>query len=78
MKDYVQFLITPLLSVPDALEVTVGTSVVTIKIAQVDMGRVIGKQGNNISALRTLIRTYCTLHQIPPVNLTLEEVQKDQ
>jgi predicted RNA-binding protein YlqC (UPF0109 family) len=78
MKDYVAFLITPLLSVPDALEVTVGPSVVTIKIDQADMGRVIGKQGNNISALRTLIRTYCTLHQIPPVSLTLAEVQKDQ
>lgn len=78
MKDYLSFLLTPLLSEPEALVIEVGQSVITIKLAQIDMGRVIGKQGNNISALRTLLRTYCTIHQIAPVSLTLEETQKDQ
>lgn len=78
MKDYLQFLLTPLLSDPEALAIEVGQSVITVKLAQADMGRVIGKQGNNISSLRTLLRTYCSLHQIAPISLTLEEVQKDQ
>ncbi len=78
MKDYLQFLILPLLAEPDVLEINVGQSVVTAKIAKNDMGRVIGKQGNNISALRTLMRTYATIHNLPPVSLTLEEVQTDQ
>lgn len=78
MKDYLNFLLSPLLSAPDQFEINVGQSVITVKLAQVDMGRVIGKQGNTISALRTLLRTYCSLHQIAPVSLTLEELQKDQ
>ncbi len=27
---------------------------------------------NVINALRTLLKTYCAIHQLPPVNLTLE------
>jgi len=77
MQDYLKFLILPLLSLPDELDINVGQSVLTVKLAKDDMGRVIGKQGNNISALRTLLRTYCTIHNLPPVSLTLIEIQKD-
>ncbi len=73
MKDYLQFLVSPLLSKPEELIIKIGQSVVSISISKDDMGRVIGKQGSNVSALRTLLRTYCALHQLPPVSLTLEE-----
>ena len=45
-----------------------------IKIAKADMGRVIGKHGVIISALRNLVRTYSMVTRQPFVNLVLEEV----
>jgi uncharacterized protein len=72
MQDFLKYLISPLLTDPDALEITAGQSAVSLKVADADVGRIIGKQGNVINAIRTLLKTYCALHQLPPVNLTLE------
>jgi len=84
MEEYLKFLITPLLSVPKDLEILSSAGTFTLKVAPEDVGRIIGKHGNMISALRTLLRTYNTLHRQPPVNLILDtppapgpEVKKD-
>jgi uncharacterized protein len=71
MQDFIKFLVTPLLSEPKSLEIVVEPGNVSLKVADPDVGRIIGKQGNVINAIRTLVKTYCAVHQLPPVNLTL-------
>jgi predicted RNA-binding protein YlqC (UPF0109 family) len=73
MNEFVKFLVTPLLSHKDELEVVVSGSVVTLKINKEDMGRVIGKHGTIISALRNLVKTYCSVQNLPPVSVNLQE-----
>ena len=73
MEEYLRFLISPLLSHPDLLHVTINGPIVVLSVAEDDMGRVIGKHGATINSLRTLLRTYCALHQLPPSTLTLAE-----
>lgn len=73
MEEFVAFLVKPLLSQPDGLRITVSPHAVSIQVDPADMGRVIGKRGVIITALRNLIHAYCSLHQSPPVTLTLLE-----
>ena len=71
MEDFLKFIITPLLSEPKKLTIDVQNSIINLKVADSDVGRVIGKQGNVINAIRTLLKTYCAIHQLPLVSLTL-------
>ncbi len=71
MQDFLKFIVSPLLTEPDALKITVESGNISLKVADADVGRVIGKQGNVINAVRTLLKTYCAIHQLPPPNLTL-------
>lgn len=71
MEEYLKFLVTPLLGSPQDLSIKTTDSSIVVKVAETDTGRVIGKHGNVINALRTLLRTYCTLHQLPPPTLIL-------
>lgn len=72
MQDFLTFLITPLLTQPDQLVITIHNYSISLKVAPEDAGRVIGKHGIVISSLRNLCRTYCISHQQNPVNLSLE------
>ncbi|HBC72630.1 MAG: hypothetical protein UX91_C0005G0011 [Candidatus Amesbacteria bacterium GW2011_GWB1_47_19] len=72
MEDFLKFLVTPLLTLPQELVIIASDNQINLKVADADTGRVIGKHGNVINAVRTLLRTYCATHQIPPVNLVLE------
>jgi len=72
MEDFLKFLIEPLLSEPKDLKITHQGSAIIIKVADADVGRIIGKHGVVISALRTLLRTFCTAQNIPFVTLTLD------
>ncbi|MDO8487785.1 MAG: KH domain-containing protein [bacterium] len=73
MQEFLQFLITPLLAEPDQLNVKSSAYNVSISIATADMGKVIGKGGTIISAIRNLVRTYCVTHQLPFTTVTLAE-----
>lgn len=73
MKQYIEYLIRPLLANQGDLEVEILGSVANIKVAQEDMGRVIGKHGTIISAIRNLTKTFAMLHQLPPVSVNLLE-----
>jgi len=75
MQDFLIFLLTPLLSQPDQLVIKLSTYNIAISIAPEDMGRVIGKGGAVISAMRNLMRTYCISHQIPFTTITITEPQ---
>ena len=59
MKDLVMFLAKQLVNHPDAVEVkeTQGdtASVLELKVAREDIGRVIGKQGRTAKSIRTIL-----------------------
>lgn len=59
MKDLVQYLAKALVSQPEAVEVkeTQGdtASVVELRVAKEDLGRIIGKQGRTAKSIRTIL-----------------------
>jgi predicted RNA-binding protein YlqC (UPF0109 family) len=59
MKDFLEHVVRQLVTNPDAVEVTVtqgeNLSILLLKVDQADVGRVIGKEGRTVGALRTLL-----------------------
>ena len=59
MKELVQYLAQSIVNEPDAVEVTESEddngSVVELKVAKEDLGRVIGRQGRTAKSLRTIL-----------------------
>jgi len=59
MKDLVQFLAKSLVTNPDAVEVREiqgeTASVLELKVAKEDLGRIIGKQGRTAKSIRTIL-----------------------
>ena len=72
MQDFLKFLISPLLTKPEELSISDSKSAVYLTVSDIDTGRVIGKHGTIISAIRTLLRAYCTLNHLPHANLILK------
>ena len=61
MEDFIQFLTRALVDDPDAVEVDSfeeeeGTVVYELRVADDDVGKVIGRNGRTINALRTVVR----------------------
>ncbi|MBR4718751.1 MAG: KH domain-containing protein [Lachnospiraceae bacterium] len=60
MKDLVEIIAKSLVEKPDEVMVTqredAGAIVVELKVAQSDMGKVIGKQGRIAKAIRTVVK----------------------
>ena len=59
MKELVQYLAQHLVNNPDAVEVkeTLGetASILELKVAREDLGRIIGKQGRTAKSIRTIL-----------------------
>ncbi|MBM4261720.1 MAG: KH domain-containing protein [Deltaproteobacteria bacterium] len=59
MKELVQYLAKSLVSNPDAVEVKEterdSASVLELKVAKEDLGRIIGKQGRTAKSIRTIL-----------------------
>ena len=59
MKELVQFLARQLVNNPDAVEVKEvrgdTASVLELRVAKEDLGRVIGKQGRTVNSIRTIL-----------------------
>lgn len=59
MKELVQYLAKSIVNEPDAVEVTEtqddNASVLELKVAKEDLGRVIGRQGRTANSLRTIL-----------------------
>jgi predicted RNA-binding protein YlqC (UPF0109 family) len=59
MKELVEFMVKALVDNPAQVEVTeiVGrdTSVIEVKVANEDIGKIIGKKGRNVQAMRTIL-----------------------
>ncbi|MGE4552576.1 MAG: KH domain-containing protein [Desulfovibrionaceae bacterium] len=64
LKDLIEFIARALVDNPDAVEVTEiegeQTSVIELKVAKEDLGKVIGKQGRTARAMRTLLGAVST------------------
>ena len=59
MKELIEYIAKSLVDQPDAVKVTEvegeRTSVIELSVAYEDMGKIIGKQGRTVSAIRTLL-----------------------
>ena len=59
MKEFIERIAKALVDQPDAVKVTEvageRTSVIELSVAEEDMGKIIGKQGRTVSAIRTLL-----------------------
>ena len=64
MKDLVKFLAQQLVSHPEAVEVTEvegdAASLVALRVAKEDLGRVIGKKGKTAKSIRTIVTAVAT------------------
>lgn len=64
MKDLISYIAKALVDKPEEVEVTeiVGeqTSVIELKVAKDDLGKVIGKQGRTARAMRTILSAAST------------------
>jgi predicted RNA-binding protein YlqC (UPF0109 family) len=61
VKDLVEYLARALVDNPDAVEVDAyeeddGTIVYELRVAEEDVGKVIGRNGRTVNALRTVVR----------------------
>ena len=60
MKELVEIIVKALVDEPDQVEITEELKdeeqVISIKVAPDDMGKVIGKQGRNAKAIRTVVK----------------------
>ncbi|HPX56611.1 MAG TPA: KH domain-containing protein [Syntrophales bacterium] len=68
MKDLIKYMAQSLVDNPDKVEVSevVGeqTSVIELRVAKEDLGKVIGKQGRTAKAMRTILSAASTkLHK---------------
>ena len=65
MKDLIEYIAKSLVEKPDEIVVSEkiaedGSVLVKLAAAQTDMGRIIGKQGRNAKAMRTLLNAKAT------------------
>ncbi|MBM4286022.1 MAG: KH domain-containing protein [Deltaproteobacteria bacterium] len=64
MKDLIKFIAQALVDHPDQVEVQEiegqQTSVIELKVAKEDLGKVIGKQGRTARAMRTILNAAST------------------
>jgi len=77
MKDLAIFILTHIVDKPESVEVTenetdLGYVTLTLKVDPADMGKVIGKEGKNIRAIREVIKILA-LKQNKYVNVVLAE-----
>ena len=77
MKDLVEYLAKSLVNAPAAVEVREttgdGGSVLQLKVAKEDLGRIIGKQGRTARSIRTLVNAAATMSNRQVVLEILEE-----
>jgi hypothetical protein len=59
MKEIIEIIARAIVDEPDVVSVTevagVHTSIMALKVAKTDIGKVIGKQGRNVGALRIIV-----------------------
>jgi len=71
MEKFIQFLITPLISKPEDFTIEISGGLIFVSLSPEDTGRVIGRKGNVITSIRTLLKAYCANHRLPPTGITI-------
>ena len=71
MEDFISFLITPLISNPDDFTIETSGGLIFVSLSGLDTGKIIGRKGNVITAIRTLLKAYCANHRLPPTGITI-------
>ena len=56
MVELVKYIVTALVDDKDSVEVTEEGEVIHVKVAKDDMGKIIGKQGRLIKAVRSVVK----------------------
>ena len=76
MKELVQFIAQQLVNNPDAVDVTEirgdSTTMLELRVAKEDLGRVIGKQGRTAHSIRTILNAVAARNK-RKVNLEIKE-----
>lgn len=79
MKELVKYLARAIVDRPDEVEVTEvegdKTSIIKLRVAKEDFGLIIGKQGRNAEAIRTILRAAAAKLGKKP---TLEIIEEDK
>lgn len=77
MKEVLEYLARAVVDEPDAVEVTEvegqGSVLLQLRVAPDDMGKVIGKRGRTVRAIRTVVRAAGSLHDVS----TMVEIVED-
>lgn len=71
MEDFIRFLINPLISKPEDFALEVSGGLIFVSLSAEDTGRIIGRKGNVITSIRTLLKAYCANHRLPPTGITI-------
>jgi predicted RNA-binding protein YlqC (UPF0109 family) len=77
MKEFLEYLVKQITDKPEAVEVSEGSDaygslVLAIKVDPSDMGKIIGKSGRIIKAIRDLVRVLAVKNNVR-VNVTIVE-----
>lgn len=77
LKDLTEFLVKSLVSDPDMVSVKEFDDedlvTIVVMVAKDDMGKVIGRQGKIIKAIRTLVSASSYMNNLPKVKIEINE-----
>jgi uncharacterized protein len=81
MKEFIEFLLKQFVNHPEAVQVTESMDgdfhIMNVKVADEDMGMVIGKEGKTINSLRNLVRAKAIKDNVM-VRVVLEDNKQQQ
>lgn len=77
ITDFTTYLISGIVKNPDMIKVSVfegdeDTTILEILVSNEDMGAVIGRQGKNAKALRTIINAHAYLNNIKKIKINID------
>ena len=82
MKELVEYLVKSLVDSPQEVQIEETTDensvLMELKVAESDMGKVIGKNGHTINAIRTVLQAAASSHKIRAKLEVLSERPTDQ
>lgn len=79
MKEFVEYIIKNLVDNPDAVNIKevggTNTIILELSVEKADIGKVIGKKGKTINAIRTLLMSVASRNNI---RVSLEIIEEDE
>jgi predicted RNA-binding protein YlqC (UPF0109 family) len=72
MQDLIDYIARALVDEPDKVETAINERCVTLKVAEPDLGKIIGRQGRTVKAMRTLLNA-AGVKQGAAISLEIEQ-----